>query len=128
MSSTKTRTKQIRIANETYDFFFGKPLNRYSESLHHHAESGRLILEGGEIKIPTEYSPEEEECLEDIRFMGALTGMTMGKIVVEVARLMNEGGILFESDGLSGLEPWVEELKEKCRKKGIPVEKVVEMI
>ena len=52
MSSTKTRTKTIRIKNETADFFSDKPLNRVVESVHTLAIEKKLEIEGdGKVVI-----------------------------------------------------------------------------
>lgn len=56
MSSTITRVMAIRVKNETYEFFKGKPLNRVVESVHKEYKEGHIgIKEDGEVFVSSRY-------------------------------------------------------------------------
>lgn len=53
MSSTTTKVMAVRVKNRTYEFFYGKPLNRIVESLHERYESGEIgITADGRVFVP----------------------------------------------------------------------------
>ena len=53
MSSTTTKVMAVRVRNKTYEFFYGKPLNRIIESLHERYESGEIgITADGRVFVP----------------------------------------------------------------------------
>ena len=56
MSSYITKNKGIRIKNECFDYFQGKPLNRMVESLQGLLESGRVKFDGQELIICENFS------------------------------------------------------------------------
>lgn len=52
MSSSKTKTRTIRIKNETADFFKDKPLNKVVENVHDLAMKKDIeVYENGKISI-----------------------------------------------------------------------------
>lgn len=127
MASTKTRTKTIRLANETADYFERVPLNRVAESVHRLLESGVLEFDG-EIKVNG--SPDYPvEVMKDIDTMAGLFGVSTKDIIEGVGELMNDGSLSVENGRLvCTLPEWVTRIEDMCRDKGIPVEKVVGMV
>lgn len=95
MASSKTKIKPIRIANETEEYFSGKPLNRYVESLHHLIESGRLTISGEEIIVPHAYA------LAGLGEMADLCGMSVDEMAEQLYDLMDTGKIVFEEGRLA---------------------------
>lgn len=95
MASTKTVTRTIRIGTETEEYFRGKPLNRYVESLHHLTESGRLTISGEEIIVPHAYA------LAGLGEMADLCGMSVDEMAEQLYDLMDEGKIVFEEGRLA---------------------------
>lgn len=127
MASTKTRTKTIRLANETADYFERVPLNRVAECVHRLLESGVLEFDG-EIKVKG--SPDYPvEVMKDIDTMAGLFGVSTKDIIEGVGELMNDGSLSVENGRLvCTLPEWVIRIEDMCRDKGIPVEKVVGMV
>ena len=116
MASTRTRTKQIRIANETYDYFVGKPLNRMAESLHHLIESGVLTFDGEEIKIVGGVNTEKRntgsvntiesvnsvntnvlKVMADIEEIALLYGVELEDLAGQFCEMLNDGTLTVDS-------------------------------
>lgn len=112
MASTKTQIKAIRIANETAEYFEGKPLNRYVESLHRLAEIGKVTLDEEEIKLSsvnTVYTKSEsvdtkKESVNtnsvntQIEEMATLCGMTLDEFMGQIYSLLEEGKLLLDGN------------------------------
>ena len=122
MASTKTRIKPIRIANETADFFEGKPLNRIVECVHQMILSGTLICDGEEISV----NGVPKKTIDGIKEMGEIAGLSLAEMLAEYLRMMEEGELMYEDDGriLPMKEEWQEELEELCRSRGLTLEEV----
>lgn len=122
MASTKTRIKPIRIANETADFFEGKPLNRIVECIHQMILSGTLILDGEEISV----NGVPQKTIDGIKEMGEIAGLTLAEMLAQYLKLMEEGYLMYEDDGriLPMKEEWEEELEALCRSRGLTLEEV----
>ena len=127
MASTVTKVKPIRVANETAEYFEGKPLNRIVESLHSLMERGDIEYDG-ELKIKQSggvYTDIPE--IADIKSMCHLSGLGYEDAMKEVHRLMEEGVLQLSSRGIAVERPtWVERFEDVCHEKCIPVEKTVE--
>ena len=91
MASTKTQIKAIRIANETAEYFEGKPLNRYVECLHHLTESGAVVLDGEEVKVVGLRSD-----MGEIGKMAELCGMTLEEILHQFCELLEDGSLEYD--------------------------------
>lgn len=87
MASTKTQIKAIRIANETAEYFDGKPLNRYVECLHRLAERGAVVLDGEEVKTND---------VGEIAEMAEMCGMSTEEILHQFCELLEDGSLEFE--------------------------------
>jgi hypothetical protein len=127
MASTVTKVRPIRIANETAEYFEGKPLNRIVESLHSLMERGDIEYDG-ELKIKQSngvYTPE----IEDMISMCSLSGLPYEEAMKEVHRLMEEGVLQLSSRGITVEKAsWVERLEDVCHEKCLPIEKTVESV
>lgn len=129
MASTKTVSKGIRIANEAAEYYRDKPLNRIVESLIPLIESGEVSVEGGEVKIQCSGGVHSSFEVEDIKSMCSLSGLPYEEAMKEVHRLMEEGILQLSSRGIDVEKPlWVESIEDVCHDKGIPVEKIVEIV
>lgn len=128
MASTKTTVKTIRLTNETADFFEGKPLNRYVECLHSLIESGKVKMDGDNLKVvgksksiydqvPPEVTANFAD-LDDI-LEGGVAGLMLA------VNNMIEDGLLNTDYSICG-EPWVEKFRDACNAKGLKVENVSE--
>ena len=122
MASTKTRIKPIRIANETADFFEGKPLNRIVECIHQMILSGTLIFDGEEIRV----NGVPKKTIDGINEMGELAGLSFAEMLAQFLKMMEEGYLMYEDDGriLPMKEEWQEELEALCRSRGLTLEEV----
>ena len=64
MSSTTTKVMAVRVKNRTYEFFYGKPLNRIVESLHERYESGEIgITADGRVFVPSGYDKRKDSSI-----------------------------------------------------------------
>lgn len=130
MASTKTRPKTVRITNEAADFYEKVPLNKVAESVYGLLNNGSLEFDGDEIKIPSGggvYTEKRSLAYEDIAFMASLCEMNMDQVEEEIARLMNEGALMFVGGKLEvDMPDWVKSFEETCHDLCIPVEKAAE--
>lgn len=56
MSSTITKVLAVRVKNETYDFFKGKPLNKIIENIHRMYKKDEVVITSdGDVFIPSGY-------------------------------------------------------------------------
>lgn len=64
MSSTTTKVMAVRVRNKTYEFFYGKPLNRIIESLHERYESGEIgITADGRVFVSSGYNKRKADSI-----------------------------------------------------------------
>lgn len=131
MASTKTRTKTIRLANESADFYEKVPLNRVAESVHRLLEEKKLIFDGEEIKIPSDMSVHTENgpipaWRGDLNSMLGLGGMSFEEFMEIIYGWVCDGTIDL-TDGVGLKEPsWVTDFRDACHDLCIPVDKAVE--
>lgn len=116
MASTKTRIKPIRIANETADYFEGKPLNRMVESLCEMIQSGKIEFDGENLKVKgvytdkisqkSEASPSkyeiDEKILDDLATMQTFMGGSVGEMIRLFDEAVNEGVITYDNGKFVG--------------------------
>lgn len=128
MASSTTKTKTIRIANDTADFFEGKALNRMVECVHHLIKNGTLAFDGENLKILSSVNTEEKlPEYEDLKGMVEFFGMTMDDFIQQADVALSEG-VLTISDGklVCVLPEWAERLSEACHELGYDVEKITD--
>lgn len=126
MASTKTQIKTIRIANETADFFEGKPLNRYVECLHSLIESGKVKMDGDSLRVASKsiYDSVPPEVTANFADLDEILEGGVAGLMVAVNNLI-EDGLLNTDYSICG-EPWVEKFRDACNAKGLKVENVSE--
>ena len=118
----KTKCVGVRVAVDTADYFKGKPLNRYVESLQDLMERGKIKADEGEL-IVIGGLPEEEETAE----LGSYFDMSLKDMISEFNRLLNDGDISCENKKLYSVLPnWVQDIGDACHDTNIPVEKAAE--
>ena len=65
------------------------------------------------------------EIMDDTEQMGGFYGMTLGEMMTEFNRMLNEGEIAGENKTLyCELPLWASQIQEECEKWGIPVERL----
>lgn len=126
MASTKTTVKTIRLTNETADFFEGKPLNRYVECLHSLIESGKVKMDGDNLKVVSKsiYDSVPPEVTANFADLDEILEGGVAGLMVAVNNLI-EDGLLNTDYSICG-EPWVEKFRDACNAKGLKVENVSE--
>ena len=130
MASTKTQIKPIRIANETAEYFEGKPLNRYVECLHRLVCSGKIVLSGEEIVLPENKNQKNSvytDAMGEFEEMASCCGMTTEELIGGLFSMLEEGEIVIENGRLMPSMPeWAERLSESCQEIGYDVDKIVD--
>lgn len=128
MASSKTRTRTIRIDNEVADYFEKKPLNRFIESLYGLLTSGKLKIDGEELKVECTHQnsekivsakPKEEKNvhtdLSDIEEMATLMRVPVEKLLSDFRELLEEGELYYSGNKL--VNPRYEEFEQVCEAK-----------
>lgn len=123
MPKLNTTVKAVRLDNDKLEQIesqlAGKTFNSWLNEVIDDYLAPKIIL-------PPTGKPSE---LEEIEGMVAFSGLTMKQFWDDIALKLNDGVLMFTSTGTEvACEPWVEKLRDVCRDKGIPVEKVVELI
>lgn len=135
MASTKTRIKPIRIANETADYFEGKPLNRMVEGLCELLESGKITFDGENLKVEGVYTEKSEKKsgispnkdLEEIESMAKYFGMSTEEVLKGIYNGLNDGYLTVEDGKIVGLpEVDLDNLKEACHERGIGMQEAID--
>ena len=116
MASTRTRIKPIRVANETADYFEGKPLNRMVESLCELIQSGKIEFDGENLKVKGVYTQNsaensslslnkwkiDERDLEDLDTMRNFCGGSVGVMIHLFDLAVNEGVLTYDNGRFIG--------------------------
>lgn len=131
MSSTKTKTKTIRIANDTADYFSGQALNRLVESVHHMILSGELSFDGENLKISDSGSVHtidtHSDSYSDLISMLDFYGCSFDELIRHIDTAMNLGTLTINDNKLTVVLPgWAEKLSDACHELGYDVEKIVD--
>jgi len=133
MASTKTRTKTIRIANETADYFEDKPLNRMVECVHEMLASGKIGFDGQRFlpemgvdttKIEEKSSLEQE--LKDIEEMVSLCGGTLEGFLKSVDECLTAGTLVVSDGKLVLPSVYTDEFEKACRDKCLDPQSVLD--
>jgi len=107
---------ESRLGGQTFNAWFNEIIDKFLGG-----SVKKSIVNEGKPVIPNE--------LEEIEGMVAFSGLTMKQFWDDIAYKLNEGVLMFTSTGTEvACEPWVEEMKDVCKDKGIPVEKAVQMV
>ena len=135
MASTKTRIKPIRIANETADYFEGKPLNRMVEGLCELLESGKITFDGENLKVEGVYTEKSEKNsgltpskeVKEIESMAVFFGFTLDEMLKMIYNGLNDGYLTVENGKIVGLpEVDLDNLKEACHERGIGMQEAID--
>lgn len=130
MASTITRTKTIRIANGTADYFEDKPLNRIVECVHDMMTSGKAEFDGQRLKFSSEMSVDtakmNDTTLAEIEEMVNLCGGTLKEFLEDVCRGLNEGTLVIDDGKLAMPDVNTDRFSQVCRGKCLDPQSVLE--
>lgn len=108
----KDRTVKLRISEDLY-----VDLMRRGDNL---SETIRGILKGSVPQNPV---------VNEIEDMAACFDMTGDELLAQVCEMLTEGELTVERGQVRCVLPeWTERLEDICRDKGVPVEKMVEIV
>lgn len=91
-TSQISRPMTIRVKNEVWEYFRGKPLNRMVESLYRYIENEQIEEDGGEIVVKGAFMVDKG-VVHDLELMCELYGITFDKMFIELHRALDEGEI-----------------------------------
>lgn len=92
---------------------------------------------GAVHKLCRSYMPIEKKDIEkkdnpvlaEIEEMSALCGCTLENVLNRVCEMLNDGTLMINNGEMSvGLPEWVERFEDICHDKGVPVEKMIEIV
>lgn len=133
MSSSKTTTKTIRIANEVAEYFKDKALNRAVESLYGLLTTRRLSFDGEDLKVECTHQnsdsvvPSEEKTdLSDLSEMAELMRVTTEKILADIKTLIEDGTLYYENGRL--VNPRYDELERICERRKIDIDNLISKV
>ena len=127
MASSKTISKGIRIKKETAEYFKGKPLNRYIESLQEAVERGEIEISDGEIMCTHQKGEETPEYKTRMNIAGAAYGLSGAELAEKLMNAMDEGDIVYENGRFRADTGYdFEKFVSACEDKGVPVQKMID--
>lgn len=94
-TSQISRPMTIRLKNEVWEYFRGKPLNRMVESLYRYIENEQIEEVDGELVVKGAFMVDRE-IVKDLEMMGELYGITFDEMFKELHRALDEGEIDIE--------------------------------
>ena len=121
MASTKTRTRTVRISNESADYFEKLPLNKVIESVYTLISEKKAVFDGENLKISeksvlshSKYNINEK-ILDDLATMQTFMGGSVEEMIRLFDEAVNEGIINYEHGKLVGVPDIdLNRFKEAC--------------
>lgn len=141
MPSSKTISKGIRIKKEVAEYFRGRPLNRYIESMYESIQRGDIEEESDGISVHTkvrEESPQkkssatdsvhtQDDNLEEILKMLPFFNISREEFYEKLRKSMEKGDVMYEDGRFVAVnEIDLSRFKEACDEKGIDYQKAVD--
>ena len=118
MASTTTKTKTIRIKNDTADYFEDKPLNRMVESLEELLRSGKISFDGENLVIKGGVKNDTPKTdIESIAEMANLMRVPTERLLADFRELLEEGTLYYSNGKL--VNPRYEDFERACEGKNI---------
>lgn len=91
-TSLISRPRTIRIKNEVWEYFEGKPLNKMVESLYRYMENEQIEEVDGELVVKGAFMVDKE-IVHDLKLMCELYGITFDEMFIELHRALDDGEI-----------------------------------
>lgn len=125
MASSKTRTRTVRISNESADYFEKLPLNKVIEGVYTLISEKKATFDGENLKISekTGLTPE----IKEIESMANFFGLTLNEMLKKIYEGLNDGTLTIENGRIVGVpEVNLEKLEEACHERGIGMQEAID--
>lgn len=127
MASSKTRTRTVRISNESADYFEKLPLNKVIEGVYTLISEKRIVFDGENLKISEKSGLTPNKDLEEIESMAVFFGFTLDEMLKMIYEGLNDGYLTVENGKIVGLpEVNLDNLKEACHERGIGMQEAID--
>ncbi len=127
MASSKTRTRTVRISNESADYFEKLPLNKVIESVYTLISEKKATFDGESLKISEKSGLTPNKDLEEIDSMAKFFGMDGGELLKGVCAGLMDGNLTVENGKVVGVpEIDLDNLKEACHERGIGMQEAID--
>ncbi len=127
MASSKTRTRTVRISNESADYFEKLPLNKVIEGVYTLISEKKATFDGENLKISEKSGLTPNKDLEEIESMAKYFGMSTEEVLKGIYNGLNDGYLTVEDGKIVGLpEVDLDNLKEACHERGIGMQEAID--
>ena len=115
MASTKTRTRTVRISNESADYFEKLPLNRVIESVYTLILEKAMSFDGENLKILQKSGLKPNEDLKEIESMANFFGLSTEELLKGMCAGLMDGNLTVEKGKVVGIPDInLENFKDAC--------------
>lgn len=129
MASSKTRTRTVRISNESADYFEKLPLNKVIEGVYTLIFEKKIVFDGENLKISEKSGLTPNKDLEEIESMAKFFGMDVGELLKGVCDGLMDGNLTVENGKVVGVpEVNLEKLEEACHERGIGMQEAIDKL
>ena len=129
MASTKTRTRTVRISNESADYFEKLPLNRVIESVYTLILEKTVSFDGENLKILQKSGLKPNEDLKEIESMANFFGLSTEELLKGMCAGLMDGNLTVENGNVVGIpEINLDELEEICHERGIEPQEAIDKL
>lgn len=127
MASSKTRTRTVRISNESADYFEKLPLNKVIEGVYTLISEKKATFDGESLKISEKTGLTPNKDLEEIDSMAKFFGMDGGDLLKGVCAGLMDGNLTVENGKVVGI-PQIDltNLEEACHERGIGMQEAID--
>lgn len=125
MASSKTRTRTVRISNESADYFEKLPLNKVIEGVYTLISEKKIVFDGENLKISEKSGLTPE--IKEIESMANFFGLTLNEMLKKIYEGLNDGTLTIENGRIVGTPDLeLENFKEACHDMGVEPQKILE--
>lgn len=127
MASSKTRTRTVRISNESADYFEKLPLNKVIEGVYTLISEKKATFDGENLKISEKSGLTPNKDLEEIESMAKFFGMDGGELLKGVCEGLMDGNLTVENGKVVGVPKInLDNLEEACHERGIGMQEAID--
>ena len=129
MASTKTRTRTVRISNESADYFEKMPLNKVIESVYTLISEKKAVFDGETLKILQKSGLKPNEDLKEIESMANFFGLSTEELLKGMCAGLMDGNLTVENGKVVGIpELELENLYDVCHERGIEPQEAIDKL